>query len=179
MRSHSQDLDDDDDLATETANLSLAPPAPAPTPSIPHAKVSLESLLATLPPLISYTPVSIPLSYPPPPEAPTQTALLRRDLFDARFQVISQDETESDDEEEESPSAEEKGKGKATFVDAESDLVSGVYEGGLKTWECSLDLVDCLHGMGYGPTGEDDPDVVRGKSFLEVRSSRRDPRGGE
>jgi len=26
----------------------------------------------------------------------------------------------------------------------ESDLVSGVYEGGLKVWECSLDLVDFI-----------------------------------
>ena len=25
-----------------------------------------------------------------------------------------------------------------------SDLVSGVYEGGLKVWECSLDLVDYI-----------------------------------
>lgn len=28
---------------------------------------------------------------------------------------------------------------------AESDLVSGVYEGGLKVWECSLDLVDYIY----------------------------------
>ena len=26
----------------------------------------------------------------------------------------------------------------------DSDLVSGVYEGGLKIWECSLDLVDYI-----------------------------------
>jgi hypothetical protein len=31
------------------------------------------------------------------------------------------------------------------FLDAPSDLISGVYEGGLKTWECSLDLVRFLH----------------------------------
>ena len=30
------------------------------------------------------------------------------------------------------------------FLDAPSDLVPGVYEGGLKTWECSLDLVEHL-----------------------------------
>jgi hypothetical protein len=30
------------------------------------------------------------------------------------------------------------------IVDSSSDLVPGVYEGGLKTWECSLDLVNHL-----------------------------------
>jgi protein-histidine N-methyltransferase len=33
------------------------------------------------------------------------------------------------------------------FLDAPSDLVPGVYEGGLKTWECSLDLVEHLHEL--------------------------------
>jgi len=32
------------------------------------------------------------------------------------------------------------------FLDAPSDLVA-VYEGGLKTWECSLDLVEHLHEL--------------------------------
>ena len=30
-----------------------------------------------------------------------------------------------------------------SFLDAPSDLVPGVYEGGLKTWECSIDLASC------------------------------------
>jgi len=30
------------------------------------------------------------------------------------------------------------------YLDAPSDLLPGVYEGGLKTWECSLDLVEYL-----------------------------------
>ena len=30
------------------------------------------------------------------------------------------------------------------FLNAPSDLIPGIYEGGLKTWECSLDLVDYL-----------------------------------
>ena len=33
------------------------------------------------------------------------------------------------------------------FLDAPSNLVPGVYEGRLKTWECSLDLVDYLDGL--------------------------------
>jgi len=41
----------------------------------------------------------------------------------------------------------------------DSDLVSGVYEGGLKIWECSIDLVHfiCKH-----------PDTFAGKNVLEL-----------
>ena len=85
--------------------------------------------------------------------------LARRDLFDARFQLISED---NEDSEETSP------LGKHTmdhpsildFLDNPSDLVPGVYEGGLKTWECSLDLVNYLEGAKRGD--------VRGKRVLEV-----------
>lgn len=122
----------------------------------------MHSQLSTLPPLISYTPVVIPLSSAP--DAPRTQ--LRRDLFDARFQVISQDQ-EAEDEEGARLTAGDKGKGKERRfeVDEATDLVRGVYEGGLKTWECSLDLVDCLDGLGYGTGGESS---VRGRSFLEV-----------
>lgn len=61
---------------------------------------------------------------------------------------------------------EDKGKAKETFVDEDTDLVKGIYEGGLKTWECSLDLVDCLDGLGYGEKGTEEK--IRGKSVLEV-----------
>lgn len=49
------------------------------------------------------------------------------------------------------------------FVGAPSDIVPGVYEGGLKTWECSLDLVDCLDGILEG-----DVQNVNRKHALEV-----------
>ena len=64
---------------------------------------------------------------------------MRRDLFDARFQLLAQGRDEQ-----------------AALVDAPADLVPGVYEGGLKTWECSLDLAAYL-----------DRDV-RGLRVLEV-----------
>jgi protein-histidine N-methyltransferase len=51
------------------------------------------------------------------------------------------------------------------FIEAPSDLVPGVYEGGLKTWECSLDLVNHLDGLGDGYTDGD----IHGKRILEVR----------
>jgi len=51
------------------------------------------------------------------------------------------------------------------FLDAPSDLVPGVYEGGLKTWECSLDLVDYLDGLKDTSSFKGFP----GCSILEAR----------
>ncbi|KZT68401.1 hypothetical protein DAEQUDRAFT_812190 [Daedalea quercina L-15889] len=50
------------------------------------------------------------------------------------------------------------------FLDAPSDLVPGVYEGGLKTWECSIDLAECLHTR----LGDDPGSRLKGKSILEL-----------
>ncbi|GAA5947317.1 hypothetical protein JCM3765_001623 [Sporobolomyces pararoseus] len=134
----------------------------ASTSAIPHAAVPLTDLLATLPPLLSYTPVEIPV--PSHPDQPI--TLLRRDLFDARFQILNQDESvlvnEEKGKQREQESAEEQ------FIDESSDLVKGVYEGGLKTWECSLDLVECLDQRGFSPVRDLDIERVRGKSVLEV-----------
>lgn len=80
--------------------------------------------------------------------------LSRRDLFDARFQLISADDC----------AGEKSFHSEVEFIDAPSDLVPGIYEGGLKTWECSLDLVACLSSI-YSPKIED---VLRRKRILEV-----------
>jgi hypothetical protein len=68
--------------------------------------------------------------------------LLRRDLFDARFQLINQEQ-------------------QGDYVDANTDLIPGIYEGGLKTWEGGVDLVEVLAEGGFD-----------GKSVLEVCSTR-------
>ncbi|KIK06010.1 hypothetical protein K443DRAFT_674583 [Laccaria amethystina LaAM-08-1] len=83
----------------------------------------LQDLLNRLPSRISYSPLHIPLT------GGRSLTLVRRDLFDARFQLLSEGTGES-------PALE--------YLDAPSDLVPGVYEGGLKTWECSLDLIEYL-----------------------------------
>ena len=89
--------------------------------------------------------------------------LARRDLFDARFQLISEGATGEPEGSRPSDSAFGNEKNSALeFLDAPSDLVPGVYEGGLKTWECSLDLANYLDQIR-----ETD---IRGKSLLEVRS---------
>lgn len=89
--------------------------------------------------------------------------LLRRDLFDARFQLIAEganDESSAGDDREAQPRVNEELK----FVDAPSDLVPGVYEGGLKTWECSLDLVGYLDSI----RDEENPSRFNGRTILEV-----------
>ena len=95
--------------------------------------------------------------------------LTRRDLFDARFQLISEDD-KSDSEIELDDRLTHPAKTSALdFIDAPSDLVPGVYEGGLKTWECSLDIVNYLDGLEDSFMDSD----IRGKRVLEVLPSLR------
>ncbi|KAF4580400.1 hypothetical protein EYR40_003116 [Pleurotus pulmonarius] len=109
-------------------------------------ELTLNELLDALPDMISYSPLSIPLS------SGRDLTLVRRDLFDARFQLISEAEEDPD---EETSKREKISESSLKFVDSPSDLVPGVYEGGLKTWECALDLVDYLENSGArSPTGK-------------------------
>ena len=59
------------------------------------------------------------------------------------------------------------------FVDAPADLVPGTYEGGLKTWECALDLAAYLdRGVLKAQTGVVAAGRrVHGLRVLEVSSS--------
>lgn len=127
------DVDDELDFI-----VSGAKPHPTSSETIPDQKpcqeLSLNDLLHTLPPSISYSPIFVPIE-----ESEEKVILARRDLFDARFQVISQAN--------EGPS-EADNEADLAFFDDPSDLVPNVYEGGLKTWECSLDLVNYLRTKG-------------------------------
>lgn len=107
--------------------------------------------------MISYSPLSIPLS-----GGKKSLTLARRDLFDARFQLISLCEIEG--EQADAKNTQEDKEDALSFLDAPSDLVPGVYEGGLKTWECSLDLADCLDGILNA-----DVQQLKGTRTLEVR----------
>ncbi|KAJ8093143.1 hypothetical protein PM082_020628 [Marasmius tenuissimus] len=116
-------------------------------------EIDLEHLLDSLPSQISCSPIQISLS------SGKTRATARRDLFDARFQLISEgtgvestDKTNTSDE-----------RNALTFIDQPSDLVPWVYEGGLKTWECSLDLVDHLDKLK-----ESDELATEGKRILEL-----------
>ncbi|KAG8877980.1 hypothetical protein FRB97_002866 [Tulasnella sp. 331] len=99
-------------------------------------KISLDTLLSALPPMISYSTISIPLE-----SSATPLILPRRDLFDVRFQLMASDPDEE-------LAAREPANADTTFLNAPSDLVPGVYEGGFKTWECSVDLTTYIHRIG-------------------------------
>ncbi|CAA7268519.1 unnamed protein product [Cyclocybe aegerita] len=129
------------------------------------AEVPIVQLLDILPSLISYSPLRIPLA-----SSREELTLLRRDLFDARFQLISEGVGDAVNASqilsEEPPISSQllRDRKALDFLDAPSDLVPGVYEGGLKTWECSLDLVDYLDTLkdvlGY--------EGFEGKKVLEL-----------
>lgn len=111
--------------------------------------------ISALPPVISYTPLRLITPATTSDESTSSSTqnspiiIPRRDLFDVRFQLLNDDDEDMD----ETPKELE-------FVAAPSDLVPGVYEGGLKTWECSIDLAAYL-------AHEVRPEVL-GKRFLEV-----------
>lgn len=104
----------------------------------------------------SFSPIHIP--------SHTHTAdpviLPRRDLFDARFQLIASSSQENSEAEESEERVDVDSDLK--FVEAPSDLIPGVYEGGLKTWECSVDLAAYLHDRLPSEN-------VVGKRVLEVK----------
>ncbi|RHZ75389.1 hypothetical protein Glove_214g42 [Diversispora epigaea] len=66
-----------------------------------------------------------------------QTVLYKRLVTDVKFQIAQEDVLDGTDQ----------NSVKIIELTAENDLVQGVYEGGLKTWECSLDLVRYLSSI--------------------------------
>lgn len=121
----------------------LTPSSKAAAPEAEFKSHSLQSLLDTLPSRISFSSVQMTLTQLSD-AAESSRSILRRDLFDARFQMLlSGDDEDSDDEQ----AAESSEAPYDAHIDQHSDLTPGVYEGGLKTWECALDLVDVLNTM--------------------------------
>ncbi|TRM70340.1 hypothetical protein BD626DRAFT_27476 [Schizophyllum amplum] len=149
------DLEDADTSALENMTLEDKPTESAESADLARSNLaactrhSIEKLIETLPDVISYSPLDIPLA------SGRSLTLARRDLFDARYQLIAEADVAL-------PTEGSTGEGDGVqsdqtrtpaFLDAPSDLVPGVYEGGLKTWECSLDLVDYLDGLKEASEG--------------------------
>ncbi|KAJ3767942.1 hypothetical protein FB446DRAFT_792716 [Lentinula raphanica] len=118
------------------------------------SELSMEHLLGALPTQLSFSPLEIDVSpFSSAAQARQTHHIARRDLFDARFQVMSEDKSdpgvdvEADDKSrtDTNDSIDAPTDPRLEFLNTPSDLVPGVYEGGLKTWECSLDLVNYLH----------------------------------
>ncbi|KAK1920887.1 hypothetical protein DB88DRAFT_501389 [Papiliotrema laurentii] len=115
----------------------------------PCHHVSLDDLLDTLPEAISYSPLYVPGLVQP---------VLRRDLFDMRFQLTQKDKAAAEGKDAAGgPDGDDE-----DYVDSSTDLVPGLYEGGLKTWEGGVDLVEVLS------TTENVSDWVDGARVIEV-----------
>ncbi|EMC99154.1 hypothetical protein BAUCODRAFT_146131 [Baudoinia panamericana UAMH 10762] len=137
---------EEDTPSTTTRDAILSSPANPQglaDPSVPVKEHSLEDLLLSLPEHISYSTVRI--------ESPTGRVLFlpKRDLYDVRVQLLQ--ESASND----------------VVIDQldKSDIQSGVYEGGFKTWECSLDLASLL--LDRGPRKDID-ELIRCDQIIEL-----------
>jgi protein-histidine N-methyltransferase len=86
-------------------------------------------------------------------QVPTvEKPLFKRTLADVKFQMAEQDNLVDEDADKEVVSM--------LNLSGNSDLIKGVYEGGFKTWECSIDMVQYLSGLPQ--------DQISNKKVLEV-----------
>ncbi|KAI9702051.1 MAG: hypothetical protein M1836_001395 [Candelina mexicana] len=90
------------------------------SPAVAPSVYNLEDLLSTLPSKISYNTLNINT------HAGHNVSIPRRELFDIRLQLMAEDRGDSQ-----------------ALLDGlgTGDITPNVYEGGFKTWECSVDLV--------------------------------------
>ncbi|KAL5621546.1 hypothetical protein BROUX41_006446 [Berkeleyomyces rouxiae] len=103
-------------------------------PQLPAIGHSLDEMMATLPSKIAYNTLQIALD-----DNTNIIELPRRELWDVRVQLMAEDDGESST----NPT-----EGLGTH-----DVKTGVYEGGFKSWESSVDLIKVLAGDRYGIVG--------------------------
>ena len=111
--------------AAETGVLRRAPSSAFPIsgqPLLPPQSHDLETMLQALPSKVAYSTLIVKL------DDGKEISIPRRELWDVRVQLMA----EEDDE----------GLGNL----GKDDVKTGVYEGGFKSWESSIDLVKVLHG---------------------------------
>lgn len=109
---------------------------------LPAQKHELEELLSTLPSKIAYSTLTLQLD-----DAGETVHIPRRELWDVRVQLMAEDD-------------------EAGLRNLGSDDVkTGVYEGGFKSWESSLDLVRVLAAGWRGGAKEGGE---RSRRVLEV-----------
>jgi protein-histidine N-methyltransferase len=93
--------------------------------------------------------------------------IYKRNLEDVKFQIIQEDDEFDEDKKQEKKKEEGTITGpggvEMLALAGKSDLVKGVYEGGLKTWECALDLVAYLADQKHNYDGQ---------KVLEVKKTR-------
>ncbi|GAB1526847.1 Histidine protein methyltransferase 1 [Rhizoctonia solani] len=135
------DFDVEDESPDET-NQGITSDADHDPDERPFQEYSLQDL--TLPDDVSYSSVKV-----------RDTHIPRRDLFDVRLQLMAS-EAQSDN----LTGKAKEDQAAIEFASRPSDLVPRVYEGGMKTWECSLDLAAYVLD-----------EHVRGKKVLEDYNS--------
>jgi protein-histidine N-methyltransferase len=94
---------------------------------------SLESLIATLPSKIAYSTLTVIL------DNGEKLAIPRREWWDVRLQIMAEEEVNETGKNERKD-----GKDVDLVVLGKEDVKTGVYEGGFKSWESSVDLVKVL-----------------------------------
>ncbi|KAF7559591.1 hypothetical protein G7046_g4557 [Stylonectria norvegica] len=121
-----------DDIVPDEHASSPQPPAPIASafpvqgkPQLPPTHHDLSTLLAQLPSKIAYSLLDVTL------DDGTTVQIPRRELWDVRLQLMAEEE-------------EEDGQGAEGL--GSHDVKTGVYEGGFKSWESSVDLVKVLAG---------------------------------
>ncbi|KAF0273075.1 hypothetical protein FOG51_01951 [Hanseniaspora uvarum] len=97
-----------------------------PNDLIPTGEITVECLLKTL--------LNVRLTYSKFPISST-SFIVRRELYDIRHQIMSESDPTTTEE-----------IVNLDFLDKD-DLLRNVYEGGLTTWECSIDLVKYLDSL--------------------------------
>lgn len=103
-------------------------------PLLPPTRHDLDWMLSKLPSRVAYNTLTVDL------DGKAVVDLPRRELWDVRVQLMA--EEEQHDAEARDDSELEPGLGK-------HDVKTGIYEGGFKSWESSVDLVKVLASEGF------------------------------
>ncbi|KAF2259549.1 hypothetical protein CC78DRAFT_571787 [Lojkania enalia] len=121
----------------------------------------LDKMLSTLPSKLSYSILKITSP------AGHAASLPRREIFDIRLQLMAEDTLHPTTNTNSNPNLNSNPNANADPLTglSNTDLQPRIYEGGYKTWECSLDLISFL--LDRGPRKDLD-DLVRVHHVIEL-----------
>lgn len=115
-------------------------------PQLQPTRQNMDLMLSLLPSKVAYDLLSVTLG------DGRIISLPRRELWDVRVQLMAEDD----------------GSGSTTEGLGNHDVKTGVYEGGFKSWESSVDLVKVLASLDYGRRS----DRTQPLHVIEVRRNR-------